>query len=1082
MFTSSSEYSQDSDIEFSSDSETSIDQYISDEDNNEYDLTQKQEEEVINNHLKGMDFLIKSINEDNEVLRKQKYKLINKSFKGLCGLQFNKTYKNKNLEQPICKKINIEKDDVIGFYKYIYDNKVNEKMINECHHTRDKCKVFKFILDLDVKNDNQHVKCDINDIDFSIYDKIPTLIDEIIAEYFNYSEDYFDDNYIKYVNKYSDNCNEYDYFMFSYSKKYKDRNINNPTNIHLFFNFLFVDHNQYEFILTKLKDKLMKLNDNIIWDNVCDEHLKTNGFRQLWCLKDKFEVINGELVLNPDKEDYYCMFNKNIENIIRTNNNDYLHQLFLNSIWSNFTEPNIKIKKKHLKEFNNFFKTANKKQLSNQTITNLNKSNGLNNIDSCKNLINCIDECEFIDSQSKYDKYNWINDIECIDKLLSIIPFEIIQYGEWQKIMWSAFSFKNKCKDEVLINQLKMLIIKHSKRSVKYTNEGMGEIFNKYKENKSNGLKTLITSAEHYNKEDFIKIKSNQLNLMKSAIEKTIIEELPFEDANFDVSLFLDKLEIDIEDGLDYYNKYYYRAYVTNNLWKYYIDEDNIHYIVQVNDKLFELNNYHININGKEKKISNLLKSRYQAIQLYNECDKINASLKYRVNYCDKYGNVIKFDNYINTNSIVKEFTFNDILKTKQEDIKPNKELDDKVNKLLDFIKNVICLSYKKDNIMVRDEEMINNKYNYLMSFIHNIFNRKKNKVCIVLYSKKGGTGKSTLCKLMTNILGNTISSVDGTGSRIFSNFNTILSNNLFYCLEEFTQSDKSDWFNNMNKFKDFITNDKISIEQKGKDLNKSVNNYNSFIITTNSINTLYIEKDDRRFTIFNTLPSKPKDTIDKNINEANIKYWEEIYDIINQPEILKRFYVYVKYNTFGYEKDCLFTNTLQTPEKMELLINRTLSDYERFIGQLYYQSVFILSNDKKDKEDNEDKDNKYYCIDEYKYHIVSDSFNAKNKGYIVRRVSKHKGEGIECKLTLLYELFGIWKRKYDMKNRGYQIDIKTKEQLKKYLESTFTNDNVFMFRNILVFRINLEQLQIKLLNEKIINKDHNITEEDLFL
>ena len=157
----------------------------------------------------------------------------------------------------------------------------------------------------------------------------------------------------------------------------------------------------------------------------------------------------------------------------------------------------------------------------------------------------------------------------------------------------------------------------------------------------------------------------------------------------------------------------------------------------------------------------------------------------------------------------------------------------------------------------------------------------------------------------------------------------------------------------------------------------------------------------------------------------------------------------------------------------MELLINRTLSDYERFIGQLYYQSVFILSNDKKE-EVKEDKDNKYY--------VVSDSFNTKNKGYIVRRVSKHKGEGIECKLTLLYELFGIWKRKYDLKNRGYQIDIKTKEQLRKYLENTFTNDNIFINHHILMFRINLEQLQIKLLNEKIINKDHNITEEDLFL
>lgn len=1056
----------------SSDSETSIDQYINNEDINEYDLTQKQEEKVINNHLKGMDFLIKSINEDNEVLRKQKYKLINKSFKGLCGLQFNKTYKNKQLEQPICKKINIEKDDVIGFYKYIYDNKVNEKMINECHHTRDKCKVFKFILDLDVKNDNQHIKCNIDEIDFSIYDKIPTLIDEIITEYFNYSKDYFDDNYIKYVNKYSDNCDEYDYFMFSYSKKYKDRNINNPTNIHLFFNFLFVDHNQYEFILTKLKDKLMKLNNNIIWDNVCDEHLKTNGFRQLWCLKDKFEVINSELVLNPDKEDYYCMFNKNIENIIRTNNNDYLHQLFLNSIWSNFTEPNIKIKKKYLKEFNNFFKTANNsKQLSNQTINNLNKSN---DIDSCKNLINCTDECEFIESQSKYDKYNWINNIECIDKLLSLIPFEIIQYGEWQKIMWSAFSFKNKCKDEVSINQLKTLIIKHSKRSVKYTNEGMGEIFNKYKENKSNGLNTLITSAEHYNKDDFDKIKLNQLNLMEISIEKTTIEELPFETNCFNVYLFIAKLKTNIKDGIDYYNKYYYKTRKTNNLWSYDINDDNKPDLVKVDDKMFEWHDYTININGKEKKINKLLKNEYQAIQMYVENDNINAPLKYRVNYCDKYGNVISFKNYININPIVKEFTFNDILKTKQEDIKPNKELDDKVNKLLYFIKNVICLSYKKDNIMVRDEEMINNKYNYLMSFIHNVFNRKKNKVCIVLYSKKGGSGKSTLCKLITNILGNTISSIDSTGYRLFSNFNTILSDNLFYCLEEFAQSDKSDWFNNMNKFKDFITNDKISIEQKGKDLNKCVNNYNSFIITTNSINTLYIEKDDRRFTIFNTLPSKPKDTIDKDINEANIKYWDEIYDIINQQEILKRFYVYVKYNTFGYENDCLFTNTLQTPEKMDLVINKTLSEYERFIGQLYYQSVFILSN-----ENNEDK---YRKIDEYKYHVVSDSFNVKNKGYIVKRVSKHKGEGIECKLTLLYELFGIWKRQYELKNRGYQIDIKTKEQLRKYLENTFTNDNIFINHHISIFRINLEQLQIKLLNEKIISKDHNITEEDLFL
>ena len=90
----------------------------------------------------------------------------------------------------------------------------------------------------------------------------------------------------------------------------------------------------------------------------------------------------------------------------------------------------------------------------------------------------------------------------------------------------------------------------------------------------------------------------------------------------------------------------------------------------------------------------------------------------------------------------------------------------------------------------------------------------------------------------------------------------------------------------------------------------------NEWELLTSLINTFYIRQDDRRFTIFNILPSKPKNTINKDINQANTKYWEEIYDIINQPEILKRFYVYVKYNTFGYEKDCLFTKSLQTPEK----------------------------------------------------------------------------------------------------------------------------------------------------------------------
>lgn len=107
------------------------------------------------------------------------------------------------------------------------------------------------------------------------------------------------------------------------------------------------------------------------------------------------------------------------------------------------------------------------------------------------------------------------------------------------------------------------------------------------------------------------------MNSSDDSIEKSTIEELPFENTNFDISLFFAKLEVNIEDGLDYYNKYYYKSYVTNDLWKYYIDTNNNPNIIKVKGKKFELNGYYINIDGKENKIGNLLKRFYVYVK-YN--------------------------------------------------------------------------------------------------------------------------------------------------------------------------------------------------------------------------------------------------------------------------------------------------------------------------------------------------------------------------------------------------------------------------------------------------------------------------------
>lgn len=215
--------------------------------------------------------------------------------------------------------------------------------------------VFKFIIDLDIKPDYV--------ID---YDNTMNNIGLMYQEIINYLNDYFkdkinkqennsfsviDDQYVKYVNKYSDTFNYLDYV---YSVKVFDIDNVNASNVHLIYPYLFVNKIQYRIIINDLINHMLSLNGifkMIKWDKLIDCSMANNGLRLLFVNKPlkkrfydrktkqtKFEYFKKEITTY--KPNYYVIDKRST---LKFNDKDLKHQLIITSMQCNLKCPNINI-------------------------------------------------------------------------------------------------------------------------------------------------------------------------------------------------------------------------------------------------------------------------------------------------------------------------------------------------------------------------------------------------------------------------------------------------------------------------------------------------------------------------------------------------------------------------------------------------------------------------------------------------------------------------------------------------------------------------------------------------------------------
>lgn len=130
----------------------------------------------------------------------------------------------------------------------------------------------------------------------------------------------------------------------------------------------------------------------------------------------------------------------------------------------------------------------------------------------------------------------------------------------------------------------------------------------------------------------------------------------------------------------------------------------------------------------------------------------------------------------------------------------------------------------------------------YLYDWLHRAI-LSRNEVCLVLNGRKG-IGKGILVDNIIKALIGLKYFTLAPESLLTSHFNAVLKNNRLIFLDEF----KVDKIMH-TKLKRFL-NKNQSVEEKGKDARDMIETYNSFIIANNDECDMYIEHDDRRFSV----------------------------------------------------------------------------------------------------------------------------------------------------------------------------------------------------------------------------------------
>lgn len=216
--------------------------------------------------------------------------------------------------------------------------------------------------------------------------------------------------------------------------------------------------------------------------------------------------------------------------------------------------------------------------------------------------------------------------------------------------------------------------------------------------------------------------------------------------------------------------------------------------------------------------------------------------------------------------------------------------------------------------------------YNYLISWIAGLFRSTGiNEIALVVLSNQG-SGKDTLFSFITNMMmAGTFTECSGIDS-ITDKHNTFITNKRLIAIDEVSSTEGKDGFRGrFDKLKNMITQPHIMINPKGVDA-FTIPNISNFWFNTNHVNSMYIEKSDRRYAIIRTS--------EKYIQ--NIPYFKNLRAKCFNQETYNAFYTYL----LDFDMVDLRANIPTTEAKTEM-INLSKPPALRFADAITTERLF---------------------------------------------------------------------------------------------------------------------------------------------
>lgn len=196
-------------------------------------------------------------------------------------------------------------------------------------------------------------------------------------------------------------------------------------------------------------------------------------------------------------------------------------------------------------------------------------------------------------------------------------------------------------------------------------------------------------------------------------------------------------------------------------------------------------------------------------------------------------------------------------------------EGDNKLDRILAHLRDIICCG--------NDEH-----FHYLVAWLAHIIQKPEEKsgVCVVLKSESKGTGKSTVARIISGLLGQHAMTIQD-GKHLLGAFNSHLANKLFVTVEEAFWSGSG---KDAGKFKTLITESTLTVEAKGQDAIE-IDSYHRFMLCTNNDWAVPQTHDERRFLVLEVSNEKAKDE----------DYFKPLNEDIDSPEVMGQFFNYLK-------------------------------------------------------------------------------------------------------------------------------------------------------------------------------------------